>query len=157
MSINVNIITIGKWKGGGAERELYDNYVKRSPWQISLHELSPLPKLQAQARRTKETELMLEYAKGQMCEKMFALDERGKNHSSVEFATKLQDLCESGVKKCAFLIGGDVGMDLESLPTNANIFCFGNMVWPHLLVRVMLAEQIYRAQTIISNHPYHRT
>ncbi len=157
MSINIHIITIGKWKKAGEERALYENYVKRSPWNINLHELAPLPKLPDELRRAKETQAMLEYAKGQICEHMFALDERGKNHSSIEFAAQLKQMVEQSTRNIGFLIGGDVGLDINSLPSNTNIFSFGRMVWPHLLVRVMLAEQVYRAQTIITNHPYHRT
>jgi 23S rRNA (pseudouridine1915-N3)-methyltransferase len=140
-----------------AEQQLFNDYAARGDWQINLHELSGLPKIESQMRRSRETELLLGFAKDKSAEMVFALDERGKNYSSVEFANKLQQNFDSGVRKIAFLIGGDVGMDFAILQQNAaQTFSFGQMTWPHLMVRLLLVEQLYRAQTILSNHPYHR-
>ncbi len=84
------------------------------------------------------------------------LDERGKALTSPEFANKLERWRDDGTANLAFLIGGADGVHPD-LRTEADFqLSFGKMVWPHLLVRVMLAEQIYRAATILAGGPYHR-
>ena len=84
------------------------------------------------------------------------LDERGKLMSSPEFAALLARWRDGGRQDVAFVIGGADGID-PSLRARADFsLSFGKMVWPHMLVRVMLAEQIYRAATILGGGPYHR-
>jgi 23S rRNA (pseudouridine1915-N3)-methyltransferase len=84
------------------------------------------------------------------------LDERGQMLSSPEFAAMLAKWRDAGRQDVAFVIGGADGID-PSLRARAEAsISFGRMVWPHLLVRVMLAEQIYRAVTILAGSPYHR-
>ena len=84
------------------------------------------------------------------------LDERGKVISSPDFADKLAGWRDSGRQDLALIIGGADGID-PSLRAEADFsISFGKMVWPHMLVRVMLAEQIYRAATILAGSPYHR-
>ena len=85
-----------------------------------------------------------------------ALDERGKAMSSQEFALLLKRLAESSTKQATFLIGGPDGHAPETRAKASQILSFGPMTFPHRLLRVMLLEQIYRAVTIIVNHPYHR-
>ncbi len=86
---------------------------------------------------------------------MVALDERGQMLSSPEFSRKIADWRDQA-RDIAFVIGGADGID-PSLRGRADLaISFGRMVWPHMLVRVMLAEQIYRATTILSGSPYHR-
>lgn len=84
------------------------------------------------------------------------LDERGKTLSSPEFAQALASWRDAGRQDAAFVIGGADGVD-PSLRAKADLqISFGRMVWPHMLVRVMLAEQLYRAATILAGSPYHR-
>jgi len=84
------------------------------------------------------------------------LDERGKVISSPEFAQKMAGWCDTGRQDLALIIGGADGID-PSLRAEADFsISFGKMVWPHMMVRVMLAEQIYRAATILGGSPYHR-
>ncbi|MEW2912278.1 23S rRNA (pseudouridine(1915)-N(3))-methyltransferase RlmH [Leisingera sp. JC11] len=84
------------------------------------------------------------------------LDERGRIISSPDFADKLAGWRDSGRQDLALIIGGADGID-PSLRAEADFsISFGKMVWPHMLVRVMLAEQIYRAATILAGSPYHR-
>jgi 23S rRNA (pseudouridine1915-N3)-methyltransferase len=153
----INIFTIGKWKSGSLERDLYNAYVRRSGWKINLHELPESSKLTFDKRQLLETENLFTAAKQHGCEEIFALDETGKHFTSIDFAHKLQQFGDSGIRKIGFLIGGDVGFNKQLLfAQQITIFSFGSMTWPHLLVRAMIAEQLYRAQTIISGHPYHR-
>ena len=85
------------------------------------------------------------------------LDERGKLMSSPDFAKRLGDWRDTGRQDLALIIGGADGID-PTLRAEADFsISFGKMVWPHMLVRVMLAEQIYRAATILSGSPYHRS
>ena len=84
------------------------------------------------------------------------LDERGKMLSSPEFAQALAGWRDAGRQDAAFVIGGADGVD-PALRAKADLsISFGRMVWPHMLVRVMLAEQLYRAATILAGSPYHR-
>lgn len=83
------------------------------------------------------------------------LDERGRQMTSPDFAGKLADWRDQG-RDVAFVIGGADGID-PALRARADLsVSFGKMVWPHMLVRVMLAEQLYRAATILAGSPYHR-
>ena len=84
------------------------------------------------------------------------LDERGKTLSSPELATQLAQWRDTGRQDAAFVIGGADGIG-PGLRARADLaISFGRMVWPHMLVRVMLAEQLYRAATILAGSPYHR-
>ena len=85
-----------------------------------------------------------------------ALDESGKTLSSREFADKISKWQQGGISSFAFIIGGADGLDDLVLKKAKVTWSFGRVTWPHLLVRALLAEQLYRAQTLISGHPYHR-
>ena len=88
--------------------------------------------------------------------RIVALDERGKSQTSEAFAKRLGIWRDDGVRAVAFLIGGADGLD-ESLRKRADmVVSFGALTWPHMLVRALLAEQLYRAHTILTGHPYHR-
>jgi 23S rRNA (pseudouridine1915-N3)-methyltransferase len=85
------------------------------------------------------------------------LDERGKTLSSPEFAQSLAGWRDAGRQDAAFVIGGADGVDPDLRARADLVISLGRMVWPHMLVRVMLAEQLYRAATILAGSPYHRT
>jgi 23S rRNA (pseudouridine1915-N3)-methyltransferase len=85
-----------------------------------------------------------------------ALDERGKTFSSPEFAKMLATLRDQGAGETVFLIGGADGHDKALRDRADRLLSFGPMVWPHMLARVMLAEQLYRAVSILAGGPYHR-
>jgi 23S rRNA (pseudouridine1915-N3)-methyltransferase len=85
-----------------------------------------------------------------------ALDERGTVETSPKFARRIEGWRDAGRSDLAFVIGGADGID-PALRTQADhLLSFGSMVWPHMMVRVMLAEQLYRAASILSGGPYHR-
>jgi len=84
------------------------------------------------------------------------LDERGAALSSVELANKLEGWRDGGRREARFLIGAADGHDKEQRGNADLLLSFGSATWPHLLVRAMLAEQLYRATSILANHPYHR-
>lgn len=87
---------------------------------------------------------------------VFALDERGELLTSPDFARVLADLRDQGVQDTAFLIGGADGLDPDLRKSADRGLSFGSMVWPHMLARVMLCEQLYRAAGILAGTPYHR-
>ena len=87
---------------------------------------------------------------------LFLLDERGRDCSSVHFAEQIAAARDGGTARLAIAIGGPDGHD-EALRAKAqDRIAFGAATWPHQLVRILLAEQLYRAATILANHPYHR-
>lgn len=85
------------------------------------------------------------------------LDERGKVEKSPEFATRLANWRDAGRGDLVFVIGGADGIDASLRQSADHAVSFGKMVWPHMLVRVMLSEQLYRAASILAGGPYHRT
>ena len=87
---------------------------------------------------------------------LVALDENGKDMSSVQLAGKIRNSLDGSVPEIAFAIGGPDGHGDPVLKQAALTLRMGRMTWPHQLARVMLAEQIYRSITILSGHPYHR-
>ena len=88
---------------------------------------------------------------------LILLDERGKTPDSPGFADMLARLRDDGRRDLVIAIGGADGLDPELHARADAVVCFGRMTWPHQLVRIMAAEQLYRAATILSGHPYHRS
>ena len=84
------------------------------------------------------------------------LDERGSDLSSREFASVLERWRDEGVREARFVLGAADGHSREEREAADLLFAFGKATWPHLLARAMLAEQLYRATTIVAGHPYHR-
>jgi len=87
---------------------------------------------------------------------VIALDERGDNLSSAQFAERLRGWRDSGAADVAFVIGGADGLPADVRKSAKLVLSFGRVTWPHLLMRALLVEQIYRAQQILDGHPYHR-
>ncbi|WP_324828989.1 23S rRNA (pseudouridine(1915)-N(3))-methyltransferase RlmH [Qipengyuania zhejiangensis] len=85
------------------------------------------------------------------------LDERGKDLGSEDFAAILGRWRDDGVRECRFVLGAADGHSAEERRDADLLFAFGKATWPHLLARAMLAEQLYRATTILAGHPYHRS
>jgi 23S rRNA (pseudouridine1915-N3)-methyltransferase len=88
--------------------------------------------------------------------RLCVLDERGAQMPSPAFAARLADWRDTGTQEAAFVIGGADGVAPELRARADLVLSFGAMVWPHMLVRVMLAEQLYRATAILAGTPYHR-
>lgn len=155
------IAAVGRLKAG-PERELLARYVERTGATGKALSLAPLdiaeiPESQAQTaakRKSDEAKALLAALPAKA--KIVALDERGKSISSEDFAKKLARLRDDGAGSLAFLIGGADGLD-ETVRKRADLtVAYGAATFPHQIVRILLAEQIYRAVTILSGHPYHR-
>ncbi len=143
------LAAIGKAKANSPESQMVAEYSKRLSGKFTLKEIeSKVP------NKPKEAEALLVACAGY--DKVIALDERGKDISSRELALQLSKWQQQGTSSVAFIIGGADGLD-ESVRKRADLtLAFGRATWPHMLVRAMIAEQIYRAQTINDGHPYHR-
>ena len=136
----LHIIARGKI-GRSPEAELTERYLKRISWPTKVTELPDRGGTVPEAAGNAVT---------------VALDERGKALSSMEFAKKLEGWRDTGRREARFLIGGADGHDEELRGQADLLLSFGPATWPHLLVRAMLAEQLFRATSILANHPYHR-
>lgn len=145
--MKIQILAIGKCKKGSPEDMLIKEYQKRLSWDLSITE-------KENDSKEKESEFLLSHIPSSA--KVVVLDERGENISSIDFAQKIENWRLNGTSEICFLIGGADG-HTDSVRRRADlILSFGKLTLPHMLIRAVLAEQIYRAQTILSGHPYHR-
>lgn len=152
--MNLTIIAIGKMKKGSPEKNLIDTYVKQSLWPIRVVELEEKKSLTGQALKQAESELLLKHVP--QGAKIIALDERGINISSRDFTSRLLHWQDTGTREVALLIGGADG-HADVVRNRADlILSFGKMTMPHMLMRAVLCEQLYRAYTISIRHPYHK-
>ena len=136
----LHIVPRGKI-GRSPEAELVDRYMKRISWPTKVTEL-PDRGGNAPALPTAGVTVVL--------------DERGRALSSTEFAKKLESWRDGGKREARFMIGAADGHEEEQRRSADLLLSFGPATWPHLLVRAMLAEQLFRATSILANHPYHR-
>jgi 23S rRNA (pseudouridine1915-N3)-methyltransferase len=139
--MRLHIVARGKI-GRSPEADLIDRYAKRIAWPLKLTELpdtgGTLPDAPPQSRTV-------------------LLDERGKQLDSEQFAAILGRWRDDGVRECRFVIGAADGHGDGARAEADLLIAFGAMTWPHLLARAMLAEQLWRATSILAGHPYHRS
>ena len=138
--MQLHIIARGKI-GRGPEADLVDRYLRRIAWPMKVTELpesggKPPP-----------------HADGSIT---IMLDEKGEQLGSSALARKLERWRDGGVREARFLIGGADGFGEAERADADLLLAFGKATWPHLLARAMLAEQLFRATSILANHPYHR-
>jgi 23S rRNA (pseudouridine1915-N3)-methyltransferase len=137
----LHVIARGKI-GRSPEADLVDRYARRIAWGFKVTELpdkgGTLPPPAATPSRT------------------VALDERGQQLSSTAFAAILGRWRDDGIREARFLIGAADGHDAAQRESADVLLAFGNATWPHMLARAMLAEQLWRATSILAGHPYHR-
>ncbi|MFP5329859.1 MAG: 23S rRNA (pseudouridine(1915)-N(3))-methyltransferase RlmH [Alphaproteobacteria bacterium] len=136
----LHIVARGKI-GRSPESELVDRYLKRISWPVKLTELPDSGRSPPELPPNSVSIL---------------LDERGKALSSMELANRLEAWRDSGKREARFSIGGADGHLAAERDSADLLLSFGPATWPHLLVRAMLAEQLFRATAILANHPYHR-
>ena len=139
--MRLHIVARGKI-GRSPEAELVDRYVKRIGWDVKISELpdqgGKSPKLQ------------------QGVTKIIAMDEAGENWTSKKFSDLLSAWRDDGAREARFLIAAADGLSAEERASADHFFSFGKATWPHMMARAMLAEQLFRATSIIAGHPYHR-
>lgn len=159
--MRILIAAVGKLKDG-AERELYARYADRLTALSRQAALGPIDLIElpesragsADERKADEASRLLKAAS--KAEVIVALDENGQKYSSTTFAGLLRKNSDQGRSLMAFLIGGADGQGTDVLQKSHFKLSLGSMTLPHGLARVVLAEQLYRAATIITGHPYHR-
>jgi 23S rRNA (pseudouridine1915-N3)-methyltransferase len=155
------VIAVGRLKDG-PERELAARYAKRfddlsrriGVRGLELHEIPESKAKDAASRIAAEAVAIAALIPDRAT--VVALDERGKALDSLAFSSELRRRRDAAAPALVFLIGGADGLSPELRRTAALNLSFGAATWPHQLVRVMLLEQLYRAATILSGHPYHR-
>lgn len=159
--MRIIVIAIGRLKQG-PERELADRYRERFDGigrklgfrGLEIHEIPESRARDAAARMADEAAAIAALIPDRSS--IIALDERGETIDSAAFARHLGRWRDESVPTAAFLIGGADGLSPELRRRVKLSVAFGKATWPHQMVRVMLLEQIYRAATILSGHPYHR-
>jgi 23S rRNA (pseudouridine1915-N3)-methyltransferase len=147
------LAAVGRAKSG-PERSLFDHYRARLGWPLTLCEVEERRPLPVPDRMAREGDLLLAQVPAGAV--IVVLDERGKVLDSEAFAAQMAAWRDGGVRQAAFLIGGADGHGAAVRAKADLLLSLGVMTWPHLLVRGMLAEQLYRAECILANHPYHR-
>lgn len=145
--MKIHILAIGKCKKGSPEEALIKEYQKRLSWDLVIKE-------KENDTQEKEAEFLLQNIPEGA--KVVVLDERGENMKSLDFAKRIENWQLAGISHICFLIGGADG-HLDKVRQKADLLLsFGKLTMPHMLIRAVLTEQIYRAQTILNGHPYHR-
>jgi 23S rRNA (pseudouridine1915-N3)-methyltransferase len=155
--MRVHICAVGRLRAG-PEKDLIDDYLTRFDRTGRVMGLGPAQIVEVEDKKgggmgAEAVLLGKAIPKGSV---ICILDERGKVETSPQFAARLGGWRDAGRGDLAFVIGGADGIDPELRAQADHALSFGKMVWPHMLVRVMLAEQLYRAASILSGGPYHR-
>lgn len=159
-TMRITIAAIGRMKQG-PERELISRYLERArgsgkPLALTHFDVLEFPESRAgsaDARKSDEAATLTAALPEGI---VVALDEHGKSTSSQAFAAQLGRWRYDGRPAISFVIGGADGLDRNLVARADLVLSFSPLTWPHQLVRIMLAEQLYRATTILSGHPYHR-
>lgn len=149
---HIDIIAIGKLKKGSFY-ELKMEYEKRIRWPLNIFEYESRYK-EPKTMNDDENRKIMDHISADAF--VIVLDEHGDGLRSVGFAETIEKLQNTGEQHLQFIIGGADGLS-EEVKARANLLMsFGQQTWPHMMARIMLLEQIYRAQQIIAGHPYHR-
>jgi len=151
--MRITLLAVGRMKAGAAQ-DLYELYAARLRWPLTVKEVEERRSLPPEALKQQEGALLL--AALPRGARVVALDEGGKEMSSRDFAGLLGRWQDEGVGETAFVIGGADGLSAEVRQAADVILSLGRMTWPHMLVRGLLAEQLFRAESILAGHPYHR-
>jgi 23S rRNA (pseudouridine1915-N3)-methyltransferase len=156
----VGILAVGRMKQG-PERELCARYLERAAaggrsLGLSGFAVAEFPESRAGSPATRKSEEAKALTTQLPSGIVVALDEHGKTQSSEDFARRLGRWRDDGKPALSFVIGGADGLDPGFVKAADLALSFSPLTWPHQLVRIMLAEQLYRATTILSGHPYHR-
>ncbi len=148
------IVAVGRLRPG-PERILFDHYAGRIRWPLAVHEVEERRPLPIERLVAREGELLRAACpKGA---KIIALDGSGKALTSEALARRFGAWRDEAIGDVALVIGGADGLDRSIVAAADMVLSFGAVTWPHLLMRALVAEQIYRAQQILAGHPYHRS
>lgn len=148
--MRIKLLSVGAVKKTSPFYDLFEIYAKRMNWTVEAHEIDARKHSTPEQQEARILPLIPDDAF------IFSLDERGKTLSSIEFTNHIQQLKADNRTQLCFIIGGADGLTPGIRKKSDFLLSFGKQTWPHQLVRVMLIEQIYRAQQICAGHPYHR-
>jgi 23S rRNA (pseudouridine1915-N3)-methyltransferase len=159
--MKISVFAVGRMKAG-PEKELADRYFERFSKNgpaiglefAGLAETSESRAQSAAERKREEADRLKQHLAAGAA--LILLDERGKNLSSEDFANRIAAFRDGGRRAMVIAIGGPDGHDPSLRDAAELVLSFGAQTWPHQMVRIMLGEQLYRAATILSGHPYHR-
>ncbi|WP_068083453.1 23S rRNA (pseudouridine(1915)-N(3))-methyltransferase RlmH [Polycladidibacter stylochi] len=159
--MKITIACVGKMKAG-AEKDLCERYLDRAKkagravgiTAVNVIELTESKAARTQDRKAEEAAALLKIVPAGA--QLIVLDEHGKALDSVNFSQKVSNACDMGASDMVLAIGGPDGHGAEVLARADIKLALGAMTWPHQIVRILCAEQIYRAITIMTGHPYHR-
>ena len=145
--MKITLGVIGKCKPSSPEAEIIKRYQERLKWELKIKEKD---------NSSQEEEAKFLASAIPTGSKVIVLDERGKNMTSPELAKIVENWMQQGCSELCFLIGGAEGHLEETRQKADLVLSFGKLTLPHILMRAVLAEQIYRLETIINHHPYHK-
>lgn len=151
----MNLLTINKPNPTHPTSILCSELQSRLPWKLHTKELMLKNTYPAEKQKQEEAKLLLKYIPRKAC--IIALDENGKNYDSQKFASHIQSIIETyGETNIIFIIGGAYGLDACIKERADYLVSLSPMTWPHRIAKLLLVEQLYRASTLISGHPYHK-
>jgi len=160
--MQISVFAIGRMKKGAAQelsQHYFDRLAKIAPSIgcnfISLKEMTESKALNCEQRKQQEGEKLLEMVTGTTA--LVLLDEKGKDFSSPQFADWLANKRDTGSKALLFALGGPDGHGNQVRARADFLWSLGRATWPHQIARILLAEQLYLAATILLDHPYHRS
>lgn len=145
--MKITLGVIGKCKPSSPEAEIIKRYQERLKWELKIKEKD---------NSSQQEEAKFLASAIPTGSKVIVLDERGKNMTSPELAKIVENWMQQGCSELCFLIGGAEGHLEETRQKADLVLSFGKLTLPHILMRAVLAEQIYRLETIINHHPYHK-
>ncbi len=151
--MKITLLSCNKLKNE-PEADLQAEYIKRIPYSVNLIEIESKQRDET-VQNTEENQKIAEYLDGFKGYKIL-MDETGKSFTSRQFASFIENKIQPITSEILFVIGGASGFNDENKSKADLLLCMGEMTWPHKLARVMLLEQIYRAISILNNHPYHK-
>lgn len=146
--MKITLLTIGHFKNNPL-KNIFGTYVKRLDVNVLLREIK------LDKNNTIETKNLI--SKIPKNSYTIALDRDGENINSLKFSKIITQVQQKNIKNLVFLIGGPKGLTKEAYETCDLTIALGKVTWPHLIVRILLIEQIYRAQQIEKKHPYHQS
>lgn len=151
--MRITIAAVGRLKRGALE-SVFRDYIDRLKWDVSVHEINAAKSPDRSTRRQLEKTNLERLIPDKTM--LVALDAKGEDLSSEALAGRIERWQVEGQSHATFVIGGPDGLATPLVARADLVLAFGRATWPHLLVRVMLAEQLFRAASIQVGHPYHR-
>ncbi len=153
--MKITLLAVGRL-GRGVEALLAKDYAERATAAGRALGLGPVEVVEVEARKPGKAAEAAALSHHLDDSHVIACDEHGQALASRAFADRIAKLRDEGVRRLVFVVGGADGLDQSLLDRAGSRLAFGPQTWPHALVRAMLAEQVYRAVTILSGSPYHR-